>query len=389
MTVDGKPPLRLAFLADPNSVHTRRWLSFFVERGHHVDLVVAEEDDVGEALPAGINLRRYPRLGRSRIRYVATLRGRSALRRLLAELRPDLVHAHFLTRYGWQAHLAGFHPFVVTLWGSDVLVAPGRSRRARMWGTRTLRSADAVTAVAPHLAEAAVVLGARRDRLHVVPFGVDTERFGPGRRDPEVARRHAVDGRRLVFSPRALTPLYRHEDILRAVAELPQDVVVLAGARNADPTYLAGLLSLAEELGLRGRFLVADAFEEDELPALFAGAAVAVSVPESDGLPLTVLEAMASATPVVASDLDGPRSCLGGYPQLLVPVGDPPALRRALAGVLELTDSERTALGADLRGEVAARFQRRTHLLRMEAIYRSLVETSGPPNHASRSASAR
>ena len=48
-------------------------------------------------------------------------------RRALAEFAPDLVNAHFVPNYGWMALLAGIRPWVLSTWGSDVLVNPQRS----------------------------------------------------------------------------------------------------------------------------------------------------------------------------------------------------------------------------------------------------------------------
>ena len=43
-------PLRLAYLADPNSVHTQRWIGFFAARGHEVHLLIGTSDDVTASL---------------------------------------------------------------------------------------------------------------------------------------------------------------------------------------------------------------------------------------------------------------------------------------------------------------------------------------------------
>jgi glycosyltransferase involved in cell wall biosynthesis len=149
--------------------------------------------------------------------------------------------------------------------------------------------------------------------------------------------------------------------------------VVVAGARGADEPYLEDLRRRAGDLGLGDRFLVAPEFAEAEMPALFASADVVVSVPESDGLPQTVLEAMAVGTPVVATDLPGARSCLQAHPELLVAVGSAAALTRALTGSLALATADRERLGRDLRSVVLDRFQYRTHMLAMEEAYYRLA----------------
>jgi hypothetical protein len=96
-------PLRLAYLADPNSVHTRRWIGFFATRGHEVHLLVGTDDEVRPGLHDRVQVHRYRRFGRRRLPFISSLQGRRSLRGLLAKLGPDVLHAHFVSRYGWQA----------------------------------------------------------------------------------------------------------------------------------------------------------------------------------------------------------------------------------------------------------------------------------------------
>ena len=372
-------PLRLAFLADPTSIHTRRWLTFFAQRGHDVHLLVADEQEIDPDLAAVITAHRYGRLGRRLVPMLSAVRVRSGLRRLLAQIQPDILHAHYLSRYGWLARLSGFHPYVVTLWGSDVLIAPWQSRRSMWFSRSALRHADLLTVSAEHLGAAAVSLGAPPYRLRTIQFGVDTERFAPRPTDPHLQAHLGLDGRRIVFSPRTLRPLYQHETVVRAAARLPDDVVLLSGARRSDPAHLAALRGLADELGLGDRFVVVPDFTDEEIPALFALADVVVSVPSSDGLPQTVLEAMASGAPVVASDLPGPRACLEGHPELIVPVGDDGALLRAIKGVLDLSPEARRGLGAALRARIEDRFEYRSNMLAMERAYHELLDGPHEP----------
>jgi glycosyltransferase involved in cell wall biosynthesis len=370
---EGHGALRLAYLGDPNSIHTRRWMAFFAERGHAVALLVASDVAVEPGLDERIRILRYASPARHRIPGRAALEVRRALRRVLADLEPDVLHAHSLTRYAWLGRLSGFHPFVVTLWGSDILLAPWASRRAWLQGRLILRAADVVTVAARHLGTLALRLGARADRLVPLHFGVDTARFRPFPPDPEAWARLGVGGLRVLLSPRALTPLYRHETVLQAVASLSDEVVVVSSGRRAAAGHPERLQALARELGIGGRFVILPEIPDDERPRLMAAADVIVSVPESDSLSLTVVEGMAAGTPVVASDLAGPREALEEHPELLVPVGDAAALTAALSRILAMPEAERSALGGDLRRVVTDRYEYRTNMLAMEQVYRRLT----------------
>ena len=318
----------------------------------------------------------YSAHGRLRIPFLSSLQGRLSLRSALKRLRPDVLHAHYLSRYGWQARLSGFHPYVISPWGSDLFVTPRTSRRARWWARATLRGADLVTIVSEPMRAAVIEAGARPDLVEPIQFGVDTQRFSPGAVEGGLAERLALGQARVIFSSRAMRPIYNQETVIDAFAELPADTILVLTARNADRGYLAAVRSRIERLGLQDRVRILDEVSEADLPNLLRLAAVVVSVPASDGFPVSVLEAMASGTPVVATDLPPIRPVLGPIaPDLLVPVGDRDALATALRVALEMEPARRVGLASALRDYAVRVADYEANMQRMEMHYRRLARS--------------
>jgi glycosyltransferase involved in cell wall biosynthesis len=366
--------LTLAYLADPNSVHTRRWIGFFAERGHEVHLLVAADEEIHAGLPERVAVHRYRQFAPRRLPFVSSLQGRGPLRALLRATRPDVLHAHRLTRHGWQARLSGFHPYVVSPWGSDLYITPRESIRARAWARLTLAGADLVTVNSRHMGRAAIAAGARSDRVKLVRYGVDLARFAPGRADPELrARLGLPPGRRLVFSPRAMQPLYRHDLAVSALTHLPDDVTLVMSGRNAAPGYAAALSEDIARRNLTERVRILPDIDEDDMIGLFRDATVVLSIPDSDAVPRTVLEAMACEQLVVTTDHPGIRELLEPVaPHLLVPAGDATAVTEALNAVLSLPAASRREMARRLRPVIAAHAEQVANMERMEAHYRLL-----------------
>jgi glycosyltransferase involved in cell wall biosynthesis len=373
--VQNQEPLRLAFLGDPNSVHTRRWLGYFAERGHDVHLLDGYETTIRPGLDDRIRVHRYSAHGRWRIRFLSSLQGRRSLRRTLKRLRPDVLHAHYLSRYGWQARLSGFHPYVISPWGSDLFETLRTSQRAQLWARAALGDADLVTVVSEPMRVAVLEAGGRPDMIEMIQFGVDTQRFSPGPIDEGMIDRLGLRQRRVIFSPRALQEIYNQELIVDALAALPPDTVLVLTARNADPDYLAALRSRIDRLALGDRVRILAEVSEDDLPHLFRLSRVVVSVPRSDGFPVSVLEAMASGTPVIATDLPPIRPVLGPIaPELLVPVGRSDAIETAMRAALEMEPARREELAAALREYAVRVADYASNMERMEAHYRRLAK---------------
>jgi glycosyltransferase involved in cell wall biosynthesis len=366
--------LTLAFIADPNSIHNHRWLGWFARRGHEVYLLDGFDTEVQSGLDPRIQVVRYQMAAHSRLPLMSTVRTRRNVRALLLRLQPDVVHAQFLRRYGWQSAITGFHPRVISVWGSDVLRRSRTTWRQRAWDQFALRTADMVTAVSPILRQAAIDAGADPRRVEIVQHGVDTEQFAPGPVDNELLASHGLLARRIVFSSRAIRPLYRHDTVIAAVAQLPSDAALVMSARGADQQYLGMLKEQMRELGVSERVLILDDIEEKDVLRFLRSAAVVVSLPESDSFPLTLLEAMACAVPVVATALPAARDVLGAIdPECLAPVGDAQAAAIALRRALELTPTERQRLGQVLREYVVTNADYETNMARMEGLYRQLA----------------
>jgi glycosyltransferase involved in cell wall biosynthesis len=359
-------PLRLAFVANPTHILVERWVNFFARRGHEVTVLDGFGFPDARGLDDRVRLVRYDARGPIRLPLAPTLHARRTLRRLLAEIRPDVVHGHSLKRYGWQVGVAGWHPYVISTWGSDVLLPPAGAQ-ARFWNRWTMRRADLVTAVSPLMRQAAIRAGARSDRVVQVHFGVDTERFSP-------AETTVRAGAPLVFSPRAIKPIYNHETILSAFAELDADVRMVMTGRNADAAHREAMTRRIAELGIRQRVEIVDDISDDEMLSLYRSATVVVSVPLSDSFPISLLEAMACGTPVVAGDLPTVRAGLEDVvPEWIVPTRSPDAVAAALRRAIAMAPSEREQLGAALRRR-ALESDHEANMLRMETLYRGLVD---------------
>jgi glycosyltransferase involved in cell wall biosynthesis len=381
----GGPPLRLTFVADPNSLHTRRWIAWFADAGHAVQLLDPFGATFTPGFPTNVEVIRVPPVRRT-LPVVGLWRRRRQLRHTLREIRPDVVHAHFVRRYGWQAAIAGFHPLVVSPWGSDLLkVRPGQVR-TRWWNRYALRAADLVTVSSEGMRTAAVRGGARPERVALVHHGVDTARFSPGEPADELRRRlglTSTGGARVIVSPRSIRPLYRQLTVVDAVARLASAghrPLLVMSARGADPDELARVRARAAEGGIGDALRILDDVPHEELHDLFRLADVVVSVPESDSFPVTLLEAMAVGRPVVASDLPAVTPVLRTLDplagELIAPVGDDAATARALERALALTDADRGRLGGALRDHVVRTADYDTNMRAMEAHYRRLAASA-------------
>jgi len=377
--------LRIAVLGDFDGIHTRSWLRWFVERGHEVHAISFYPP--AERLP-GVNVHalrprdrgtagdpvgparlsdRVPR-GLMRLangaRYV-----QAGLRGTVASIRPDVLHGHFVVEHGFYGSLAGFHPYVVTAWGSDVLVEPRRDPVSRMIALRTLRFADLSTSNNAAMAQRMIRLGAAKSKIAIVTLGAD--RYFTELWSQSVNVRGRKPGTPpTILSTRAHEPLYNIGDILQAYriahARVPDAALVVA--------HSGSLTESLREAASRDRDVhFTGTVDAERLRDLMSEADVFVSVPSSDGTSVALLQAMAAGAFPIVADLDTQREWIDhGRNGLLVPPCDPVALADAIGSAVA-DDGLRRSAATINREIVESRGLNEVQMARMEDHYLRLA----------------
>jgi glycosyltransferase involved in cell wall biosynthesis len=208
----------------------------------------------------------------------------------------------------------------------------------------------------------------------MIQFGVDLRRFAPGPDPGALRARLGLQGKRVVFSPRAITPLYRQGVVVEALAQLPSDVVVLMSRSAAQADELEAIEGKARDLGLADRLVMVPAIAHSDMPDFYRLANVVVSVPISDSSSVSVLEALSCGRPIVASSLPSIREWLWDLDSAaLVPVDNPDATAAALVRALELSPKARADIAARGRQIVAERADQDRSLGHVESLYRELA----------------
>ncbi|MCD6288970.1 MAG: glycosyltransferase [Anaerolineae bacterium] len=282
--------------------------------------------------------------------------------RILAHLRPDIVHIHSPYPVGEAANwLWGHARATIITYHSDVV---RQKFILRFYGPilrRVLRSADAIIATSPRYLETSPWLHPVRGHCFVVPLGIDLSRF-PERPEPPVH-----DPPRILFVGKLR--YYKGLDVLlRAMRSLPgvQLTIVGDGPMRKPWEWLARDL----ELGSRVRF--AGEVPDEELPGYYAGADLFVlpATARAEAFGTVLLEAMAMALPVISTELGTGTSWVNqdGITGRVVPPNDPDALAQVIRELL--SDPERRhQMGKAARERVEAEFSLPLMVRRIEAIY--------------------
>lgn len=282
---------------------------------------------------------------------LTALRRAYALRRTLAGLRPDILHARSRVP-AWLAVIANRTlriPFVTTVHGFNS-VSP--YSRVMTYGDRVICVSTSIKDyVQRHY-------GVPEEKCVVIPRGVDLDLFDPESVDAgfmdDFSRRHGLEGRIVVSSVGRITQLKDYETFIRAIAllrrEQPEVVgLIVGGVREDKEKYFESLKRLVDSLGLADHVkFVGSQAKVAEIYALSNVVVSSSKKPESFGR--SAAEAIAMGVAVAASAHGGVLDIVieGGTGALFAP-GDPSGLAAAIRRCRELKRD-------CLRGFIAERF---------------------------------
>ncbi|HTL56091.1 MAG TPA: glycosyltransferase [Candidatus Limnocylindrales bacterium] len=318
---------------------------------------------------------------------------------VLREFRPQLLHAHFATEATAAAiELATEErlPFTFTAHGYDIHRKPPSDFGARAKAARAV-----VTVSHANAAYITQTFGVPASHIRVIPCGVDTERFRPA----PLAAARVGKGFELSGSQAGPYPRSHSSTVLDYEAEDEPPPLIVCVARHVLVKNLGLLLdacALLAEHGVRFRcILLGDgpcrreleaararlglleivemrgAAEQSQVLAWWQHAAVGVLTSDSEGVPVSLMEAAACGVPAVATSVGGvPELVEDGVTGLLVPPRDAPALASALERLLG-DQSLRRRLGEAARQRAQEKFSVTRQVDQLLGLWSEILATGG------------
>ncbi|TRZ48006.1 MAG: glycosyltransferase family 4 protein [Dehalococcoidia bacterium] len=296
--------MKICFLGIATSPHIERQAVWFAGRGHEVHVITFVDTKIKDVNIHYINMKlRYLPFGR--ISSLPLNIGR--VKKTIKEIDPDIVNGQYLTNYGLYAACSGFHPLVLTAWGSDVLIEPKRFPFIKLLIKYSLKKGDVIICPSPAMEDEIIKLGANPGKIKFSFFGVDTGEFSPPHRSEGLRQRLGISDAPAVISTRGLSPIYDVETLIKAIPlvlkEVPPAKFIVAG-EGKQRNYLE---SLSRRLGVSDSVKFVGLIPHNEISQYLASSDVYVSTSLSDGVPNSLLEAMASGLAPVLTDIAANR----------------------------------------------------------------------------------
>lgn len=351
--------MRICYIADGKSVHTRKLVNHFARTGHEIHLISSRFSDIYDPAIHLYELRRILPGKWVLFRFFNGLFWLYEVRKLVKKIKPDLLDVHFLRLAGYLGLASGFHPFISNTWGSDILVYPKLSPFHKLIAKAILKKADLIICTSK-IQYDVLLEYAPASKIGILPFGVDCEIFKP---QAKKGKNHKTIG-----VVKALAPTYGIEYLILAtpyiIKEFENLEVLIIGGGNKKPYQ-----RIVRELRLDNSIKFLGEISHKDVPEYLAQMDVFVmpSVYESFGV--AALEAQAMEVPVVASKVGGiPEAVIDGSTGFLVEPKNPSAIAGAVIKLLS-DDSLRVKMGKNGREFVLKHYNWVENMEERERLY--------------------
>lgn len=229
----------------------------------------------------------------------------SQIDEVVKKYKINIIHAHSLY-FGYLNYFIKSNiPRIFTPMGSDVIIHAQGNVIYKHMARKAFAGSEIVTNDSSILQKKGFLVGASRKENYVIQNGVDSNIFYPKKNN--LKRKYNLGNNDiLLFSPRALEPLYNIDIVIKAIKNLTSKnfSIKCIFTYAFGNEYFDKLKKISKELNLENNLIWLGFKNYNEMAKLYNASDIVISIPNSDSSPKSVYEAMFCKKPVIVSDLE-------------------------------------------------------------------------------------
>jgi len=297
----------ILLLSDANNVHTYKWATFFRDNNFKVGIISmlpAEIEGVQiYQLKSKTYAKRKNNLEYNRFKVFFEMLPQ--IKKIIYQIKPEILHAHFVSSYGLFGALTNYHPYFLSAWGYDTITFPDKNFLNKTIVKFALSKADKIFATSRFLAEKTNRF--TKKNIIITPFGVNIDKFSP------IKEKRSKKEKFIWGTIKALYPKYGIRYLIEAAKiineKIPNWELIIAGEGSEKET----LINLAKKYNIETKIKFLGKIPHETVPETIKQMDIFVvpSIWECESFGVAAVEASACGIPVIASRI-------GGLPEVVV-----------------------------------------------------------------------
>lgn len=355
--------MKILMFAPSRSIHTHKWATYFQDRGYEVK-VATFSNHFSEEHAKEIDTVKLSKRLPGKFSYLTAI---YSLNKLIDEFQPDILHAHYLSSYGFISSFNNFHPNIVSVWGSDIYQFPKSNSLNERMVKKALKHADYICSTSADMAKE-INKYINKDVV-ITPFGVDINIF-----KPLEGKSFSENKPYTVGIAKGLIDLYGFPQLFKAFAKLKDNgsnvrlLIVGDGPKKDEYKNQIENLGISDVAEFVGRV------KNEDVPYYLHQMDVFVLPSEQESFGVAALEAQACGIPVVVNRVGGlPEVVLHDKTGIVLENNQPDSIYEALE-FLRQNPEKRIKMGHDAVGFVQQHFSWNHCGELMEQLYQKLLD---------------
>jgi glycosyltransferase involved in cell wall biosynthesis len=307
--------MRICYLANAESIHTQRWVEYFANRGHEVHLISRKTfGNNNNNNIKNVNLHLINRL-KLQIRIISypidILYNIFQIKKLIRQIKPDILHVHYISDLAVLGALTGFHPYVASVWGSDVLRNPKKSKIMKYRVSYVLIKADIILTIPEFMKKYLVnMYNLPGNKIVRIPWGIDLNIFHSGYENETLRMKEKIGikiNSPVILSNRGMAPQYQIEKIIKAIPYIiktfPDTIFIFIKGYGLSE-FEEKMKLLTEKLNISNNtYFISKILTPEEMVIYLNMANVLISIPETDQFSSSIMEGMACGVIPIISNI--------------------------------------------------------------------------------------
>ncbi|MCT8977258.1 glycosyltransferase [Clostridium sp. CX1] len=284
---------KICFLADADSIHTRKWVDYFSSFNNEIYLISMRATKYSYKDNVRVIVVEPP--FKNKLSYFFILK---EIKKLVQEIKPDILHSHYATSYGLYGRISGYHPFIISVWGSDVYEFPKGSTLKSKLLRYILKGTDAVCSTSKDMARETKKYYDHKE-ITITPFGVDVDRFNI--KTPVLSKDYITIG-----VVKNLHKIYGIEYLVKAFSSLLKEtekdirlMIVGDGSERENLEKLCSELDIVSKVNFTGNI------DNSSVPEYINKMDIVCLPSLSESFGVAAVEACACGRPVVSTNVGG------------------------------------------------------------------------------------
>jgi glycosyltransferase involved in cell wall biosynthesis len=368
--------IKILLLGNINSIHAKRWAIGLANRGLKILFFSLSKNKTNYPFEKIENIQLYcfgfdeeftkrDNRGFSKWRYLKVL---PTLRAKIKEFNPDILHAHYVSGYGTIGALSCFHPFIVSVWGSDIFDFPHKSFLHKKLIEFNLKKADKILSTSNIMAQE---ISKYTDKnVEVIPFGIDSKQFKPMKVKSLFDKNDIVIG-----TVKSLEIEYGIDYLIKSFkyisdkySYLPLKLLIVG-----DGKLKQELQQLVIKLDISDKTIFTGKVDFKEIPKYHNMLSIFVALSNSESFGVAVIEASSCERAVVVSNVGGlPEVVQDGITGFIVSLQNEKNINDAIEKLI-LDEGMRKEMGQNGRDRTKKIFNWENNLTSMIKIYRKIL----------------